>query len=247
MSEVKELVMVPVDKIKPNEWNPNEQSEETFNQLVEEIKEDGFDHPLNLVNCPEVKGEFVIIGGEHRWRAACLLGYKEVPCYIHDWDEKQQKVKTVRRNLISGKLNARKFTDLVEELSKTGIEATEMPDTLGFTSTRELNKHLIKMAESETAEDDTFIDTMKDRAKTPLEATDSLMSIVTNIFRECKGAQTVDQSYLFFTLKGSVQMAIMCDDTTWVEVQNMVAHLKETGESASEFIAEAIHAYMEDK
>ena len=38
---IKEPKMVPVTSIHPNEWNPNQQTDDTFNQLVEEIREDG--------------------------------------------------------------------------------------------------------------------------------------------------------------------------------------------------------------
>tara|TARA_R110002020_G_scaffold123580_18_gene280291 strand:- start:3371 stop:4066 length:696 start_codon:yes stop_codon:yes gene_type:complete len=226
--------MLEVDRLKPNAWNPNEQSEETFNQLVEEIKEDGFDHPLNVV---EDKDGYTIIGGEHRWRAACLLGIKKVPCYVHDnWNENLQKLKTVRRNLMTGSLNARKFTDLVEELSETGLQIDEMPATFGFEDKKEFDKYFIQTKEKR---DEKFVDDLKEKKK-PVEATDSLMSIVANIFKECGGAATVDQNYLFFTVHGSVQMAILCDDAAWGVVKRMVLHLKATGTPATEFISEAI-------
>jgi len=235
MVKVSKPKMLSVDLLRANEWNPNEQSEETFQQLMQEIKEDGFEQPLNVVKDDKGKG-YVIIGGEHRWRAACLLGMEELPCYVHDWDMSEQKLKTVRRNLLTGKLNARKFTDLVDELTQTGLELNDMPTALGFDTQKEFDRYFIKAKE---AQDTEFVDDLTSE-KAPMEAQESLMSIVANIFNECKGAATVDQSYLFFTVKGKVQMAILCSDQTWDAVQNLVAHLRESGESADAFIREVI-------
>lgn len=47
--KIRPVEMIPIHRIHPNEWNPNVQTDETFNKLVEEIREDGFDHPLNVV------------------------------------------------------------------------------------------------------------------------------------------------------------------------------------------------------
>lgn len=232
--KIRKSEMIEIEKLKPNPWNPNEQSEETFNQLVEEIREDGFDHPLNVV---EDEAGYTIIGGEHRWRAACLLGIKKVPCYVHDnWNKNLQKLKTVRRNLMTGRLNARKFTDLVEELNKTGLQIDEMPATFGLADRKEFDKYFIQAKEKL---DEKFVDDLKEK-KNPIEATESLMSIVANIFRECKGSATVDQNYLFFTVRGGVQMAILCDEKLWEAVEQMVASLRDTGMSATEFMSDAI-------
>ena len=235
MVRISKPQMISVDLLRANEWNPNEQTEETFQQLMQEIKEDGFEQPLNVVR--DDGSGFVIIGGEHRWRAACLLGMDEVPCYVHGWGITEQKLKTVRRNILTGRLNARKFTDLVEELTKTGLDIADLPTVFGFDDQKDFDKYFIKAKE---AHDKEFVDDLTE-SRSPMEAQKSLMSIVANIFNECKGAATIDQNYLFFTVKGKVQMAIMCESKTWQTVQNLVEHLRETGGSADEFLREAIN------
>lgn len=236
---VRETKLIEVSKIHPNEWNPNEQSDEIFNQLVEEIREDGFDHPLNVVPCEweGEEGHYVIIGGEHRWQASKLLGLEKVPCFIHDdWDEAQQKLKTVRRNLLGGSLNARKFTDLVNSLKHT-LDVEDMPTLFGFEDSREFEKYLIDDREEK---DRSFLDSLVEDSKRELHATDSLMAIVATIFKECDGLATIDQNYLFFTLKGSLQMALICDHDTWKTVEEMVAHIRESGEKATDFVGNAL-------
>src|SRR5690348_5830420 len=84
--ELHDPIRVRIDRIHPNEWNPNQQSDETFNMLVEEIREDGFDHPVNLVpcDCEEIEGShYKLIGGEHRWKSAHVLGMPEVLAVIN--------------------------------------------------------------------------------------------------------------------------------------------------------------------
>ena len=66
------------------------------------------------------------------------------------------------------------------------------------------------------------------------------MSIVAEIFKECDASATIDQNYLFFTVKGAVQVAIMCDESAWSSVEQMLARLRESGQTATEFICSAI-------
>ena len=64
-----------IDDIKPNKWNPNVQSDFIFQKSKDSIKEYGFIDPV-LVR--KTNGEYQIIDGEHRWRAAKELGYTEI-------------------------------------------------------------------------------------------------------------------------------------------------------------------------
>ncbi len=42
-----------ISEIIPNEWNPNEQEEKIFNELTKDIKEEGFDEPIQVVPLPD--------------------------------------------------------------------------------------------------------------------------------------------------------------------------------------------------
>ena len=76
-SEVKNI---PIDKIIPNDWNTNKMSDKEFNRLVKEIEEVGFiDYPQVV---PIEDEKYVLIGGEHRHRAARVCGYTELPCVV---------------------------------------------------------------------------------------------------------------------------------------------------------------------
>lgn len=245
--DIREAVLISIDNLHPNAWNPNTQSDETFNQLVEEIREDGFEQPLNVVPRETLTGDldvdnFTIIGGEHRWRAAKVLGILKVPCYIHkDWDVSKQKLKTVRRNLMTGRLDDVKFTAMVKDLESTfEISAADLPKLLGFDDAREFAKHYI---EEKDAADRSFIDALLSEAKKESHAVDAVVDVVSNIFAEA-GA-TIDQNFLHFAYKGSIQTVILCDEPCNTAVKGMISVLKKSGGTATEFIREALNVKME--
>ncbi|MBD7913097.1 MULTISPECIES: ParB/RepB/Spo0J family partition protein [Clostridium] len=80
-------LLISLNKIKSN----NEQPRKAFDndkivELAESIKHHGIIQPLIL---KEQGKEYVIVAGERRWRAAKLLGLKEVPAIIMELTEKQ--------------------------------------------------------------------------------------------------------------------------------------------------------------
>ena len=211
--------------------------------MVEEIKVDGFKDPLTVIpisqdgvqdDWPEGQ-HYMIIGGEHRFKAGELLGYEELPCFIEeDWDETTQRIKTVRLNLLTGDLNPAKFTKLVKELSET-IDPYQLPELFGFADDKDMSKHIIQ--EKSKAEK-TFLDGLLQDSKKEKVAIDSITDIVADIFSQSSG--TLDQNYLFFTYKGQLHMAIICDKDTFSSVKDMVKYLQETGETVTQFMVEAI-------
>jgi hypothetical protein len=129
-----EIVFLPMSKIKVNPWNPNEMSDPAFKRLIKEIETSGFISALQVV--PLDEGVYRIIGGEHRYKAAQYLGYKEVPVVIMSdvqfKDEDLQKFLTVRLNMLHGELDGDKFRTLYEEMAdKYG--ADQLQDLFGVT------------------------------------------------------------------------------------------------------------------
>ena len=258
MLKIKTSILIPVAQLVPNEWNPNVESDETFNELVKEIEEDGFEQPINVVPFPEYslpevevkaveyeEGKsscyFKIIGGEHRWKAAKVLGYVEVPCYVHsDWDEMKQKLKTVRRNLLVGDLNDVKFTELVNSLTdEFEFDSVELARAMGFDTEADFAKHYI---EERDAKEKSFIDGLLDETQKAKFAVDSLSDIIATIFADA--GDMIDQNFLHFTFKGSLQTVILCDEPTLASVKQMAEFLRASGGMATDFIREAILEHL---
>ncbi len=69
---------LPLDKIKPNAAQARKHfDDEKLEELAASIKEQGVIQPLLVA--PDSNGEYVIVAGERRWRAARLAGLKDVP------------------------------------------------------------------------------------------------------------------------------------------------------------------------
>lgn len=78
-----EIVMVPIDQIKPYERNPRK-NDDAVDPVAESIREYGF-KSIILLN-----PDGVIIYGHTRWKAAKKVGLKELPCwYVDDLTDEQ--------------------------------------------------------------------------------------------------------------------------------------------------------------
>ncbi len=78
--------IIPIHQIEPNPEQPRVEIGD-LTELSNSIKQKGVLEPL-LVKPVRETGNWMIIAGERRWRAANLAGLKEVPCIELDIDEK---------------------------------------------------------------------------------------------------------------------------------------------------------------
>jgi len=107
---------ISVDKIKPNTWNPNQMTEEQEKYLEQEYKRIGYVQPILV----RPKGNhYEIIDGEHRWKVAKKVGFKEIECVIVEMSDEEAKLTTINMNKIKGVDNPIKLAELLEELKKT--------------------------------------------------------------------------------------------------------------------------------
>ena len=93
-----------VSQIEPNRNQPRKQfSEEAVTSLAESIREHGMLQPI-LVR-PYIDGQYQIVAGERRWRAARLLGLDEVPVIIKDITDVEAMQMALIENLQRENLN----------------------------------------------------------------------------------------------------------------------------------------------
>ncbi len=128
--ETLKIDYVPIESIAPNPWNPNRQSDHDFELLLRSMGEDGFTQPIVVMRVTEESiseddalsgfevGQIVIVDGEHRWRAAGNLEYKEVPVVEVPMNIAQARIATLRHNRARGsedfELSAQVLRDLEE-------------------------------------------------------------------------------------------------------------------------------------
>ena len=104
-----------VNDLHPNAWNPNEMSDDTFAKELRSIREFGFIDPVTVMKRRD--GGFMIIDGEHRWKAAQQLGIASVPAIICDGlSETDAKKLTTILNGLHGDPNREKLGDLLKNL-----------------------------------------------------------------------------------------------------------------------------------
>lgn len=77
--------LIGVDQLDPNPEQPRVEIGD-LSELISSVKEHGVLEPL-LVKPSAVKGRWMIIAGERRWRAATAAGLRDVPCVEMDVDD----------------------------------------------------------------------------------------------------------------------------------------------------------------
>src|SRR5579859_441811 len=125
-----EAVLIPVDKLVLTDWNTNVMDDGEYAALCQEIKTGGFDEPCQVVPLKgKNKDKFLVLGGEHRYKASIANGKKEVPCvikkHLSDAEEKDLMLWSVRRNNIRGRIDAQKYALLEQKLSERWSMASE--------------------------------------------------------------------------------------------------------------------------
>ena len=193
-----EIKYLHVDSLEASSWNPQEQDDTTFEELVDSIKENGFIDVIQVV--PVDDGSYRIIGGMHRWLAAKQAGLEEIPAVIlsdSKWkDEDLQKFLTVKMNVLRGKTNTDKFLPLYNEMSaKYGRESVRK--LFGFTDQKAFNKLIdgVKKGLKKTLPNDLqsqFEDASKDA-----QTVDDLMRIVQALLAQYGDSLNLD--YMIFT------------------------------------------------
>jgi ParB/RepB/Spo0J family partition protein len=107
------------ERIRPNDWNANAFDPENFPKLVESIREKGIMEPLKVMPDPEHEGDFLLVDGYHRWKAAGDLGLQEVPCEVWDISPEEAKVRGLQLNYLRGQPIPVRLANLVHDLNRT--------------------------------------------------------------------------------------------------------------------------------
>lgn len=115
------LRYVDINEIKPNAGQPRKNfDEDKLEELAESIDRHGLIQPIVL----RAAGHgYEIVAGERRWRAARMVGLKEVPCIIRELTDEENMLLAIIENMQREDLNP------IEEAE--GLK--QMIDTYGLT------------------------------------------------------------------------------------------------------------------
>ncbi|MES2768420.1 MAG: ParB/RepB/Spo0J family partition protein [Bdellovibrionota bacterium] len=117
ISDEDRIWQIPVEKLKINNFQPRKHfDKEKITELSLSIKEQGILQPI--VARRSIKGDFEIIAGERRWRAAQAAGLLEVPVILKDIDDQKSLELALIENIQRENLNAIEEAEAYEQLAR---------------------------------------------------------------------------------------------------------------------------------
>ncbi|MFT8418290.1 MAG: ParB/RepB/Spo0J family partition protein [Acetobacter sp.] len=116
--------VLPVEALVAGPFQPRQDMEpEALEELAASIRERGILQPILVRPDPNKKGQYQIVAGERRWRAAQLAQCHEVPVHVRDLSEADAMAAALVENLQRADLNpveeAEGFNRLMDEYSLT--------------------------------------------------------------------------------------------------------------------------------
>jgi len=217
--------------------NPNEMDDKTFNRLVQEITEVGFVEPLQIA--PGEGGKFTIVGGEHRYNAAIVLGWEKVPCIIKmDWNSDVVELINVRLNVLRGKLNPEKFKTLYDKVAERyGHE--QLKELFGFTDSDAWNKLVggVEDALKQSGVPEEAIDKIKKKAG-KAKGIDGLGKVLRKFFESHSG--DLSHGFMIFSHGGKSHVYIEMDEKLFSAIETVMEKCRRSNKSISDFIYPSI-------
>jgi ParB family chromosome partitioning protein len=115
---------VPIELIRRNADQPRRAfPDEELDELAASIREKGVIQPILVRALPETDGEYQIVAGERRWRAAQRAGLRTIPVLIRELDDLQVMEIALIENVQRADLNpieeARGYDAMVRRFSRT--------------------------------------------------------------------------------------------------------------------------------
>lgn len=136
-SPVYNVISVPIEKIKANNYNPNSIAPPEMKLLYESIKADGYTMPIV---CYYVKAQdvYIIVDGFHRYRI--MLEHSDIyereggrlPVSIIDKPIDQRMASTIRHNRARGSHDVELMSNIVKELHELGRSDAWISKHLGM-------------------------------------------------------------------------------------------------------------------
>jgi ParB-like chromosome segregation protein Spo0J len=228
-------MLLDIDDIDIQEYNPNEMSDKQFNRLVKSMEEDGFEEPLVVA---EIEGteRFELISGHHRLRAARLIGYNKLPCMVHPpLPEDKVKAKVVKANILHGKLNAEKFTAMVTDLMGKGYEEDLIQEMMGFTDEAEFGKLFQQVKQGLSPE----LQKKLEESKAEIKTIEDLSRVLNKLFQD--HGDSVPLNYMVFSFGGSRHAWVRASKELWAEVVAMTKQAEEEERDINDILLERLN------
>lgn len=122
------ICIIDVGKILPNKHQPRKYfGENELQELAESIKQKGVIQPILVTDLGN--GQYELVAGERRWRAAKLAGLLEIPAIIKDFSEEDKLEIALIENIQRENLNpieeALAYKEIMERLNLSQDELAQ--------------------------------------------------------------------------------------------------------------------------
>ena len=125
-------IIVPIDKIIANDYNPNHVSKHNMELLLQSIIDNGFCFPIVTVY-DDILNQYLVVDGFHRYMIfKDYLKAKEIPVVVLNHDLSERMAATVQFNRARGVHQVDEMSDLVRKLIEQGLEDEEISKHLGM-------------------------------------------------------------------------------------------------------------------
>lgn len=177
-----EITMLSMDRILANPFQPRKEiNENTLVELADSIRAHGVIQPL-IVRRNE-DGDYWIVAGERRWRAAKIVGLSEVPVRVIDGNEMEMREITLIENIQREDLSPVDTALALEELLNVyDITQDELAASIGWSRTSVTNKlRLLQLPEEvKTLLSNNELSEGHCRALLPLESQDEIAKLASD-------------------------------------------------------------------
>lgn len=136
-SPVYNVLAVPIEKIQANSYNPNSVAPPEMKLLYQSIKEDGYTMPIVCYYLSEID-KYEIVDGFHRYTV--MRTHRDIyerengclPVVVIEKDISNRMASTIRHNRARGSHDIDLMTNIVSELTQSGMSDAWIMKNIGM-------------------------------------------------------------------------------------------------------------------
>lgn len=123
--------LVPLEKVKFNDYNPNAVAPKEMRLLKHSIEEDGYTQPIVVVYDDD-NDLYIVVDGAHRYKNAVKFKISHVPVSVINRDINDRMAATIRHNRARGEHKVAQMSNIVAELIMLGWDDLQISKNLGM-------------------------------------------------------------------------------------------------------------------
>jgi len=121
---------IPLDRIEANPWQPRQHADATkMQELIDDIRVRGILQPLVLRDLEN--GQYQVVAGERRYRAARALELGTVPAIIQALTEAEARAASIRENVHREDMDPEDEGRYYQSLQDMGLSLRDIGDAIG--------------------------------------------------------------------------------------------------------------------